>query len=113
MLSKVAWGNAARKRLANSTDNTSPLHDQSFVRGTLCARFGAWSNKLRNSEGTSTMRVTPSRASVRSSSSGSYTTSWGIIKLGTPASNGPKISQTESTNPKFVFWQQTSSGWYG
>ena len=35
------------------------------------------------------------------------------MTCGTPASSGPKISQTESTNEIAVFWHITSPGWNG
>src|ERR1044072_6954222 len=62
----------------------------------------------RNSDGTSTRREALYADNVLMNSPGSLTISSGMITSGTPFSNGPKISQIESTKPSAVFWQHTS-----
>src|SRR4030095_3988503 len=108
MFNSLAFGHAFRNRSANSHVSNSPLDVHSFNSGTRSPRSGACSNSALISDGTTTIRVTPCSARYFTISSGSSSTSCGTITLGTPASSGPKISHTESTNPTFVFWQHTS-----
>src|SRR5215475_1848995 len=66
------------------------------------------SSMARNREGTSTIRVTRCRAKTWINFSRFWFSALGRTTVGTPLSNGPKISHTASTKLNEDFAQQTS-----
>ena len=76
--------------------------------GSRRPRSGHVSSSARRRDGTSQIRVTWFAASASTNAFGSRTCSAGTITLGTPLSNGPRSSHTESTKPRAVFWHATS-----
>src|SRR6266852_5389814 len=108
-LMSFVCGSCLRNSAASSTGSVSPLHTQYRKDARRCARGSRSSSITRNSDGTKTSRVTLLSASARTKLFGSLTTSSGMMTSGTPCNRGPKISQSESTKLREVFWQQTSS----